>query len=132
GPGASNAAQPRGRHEAGRRRSWPRGWAASVVAVDGPGVAGVQQLSQTALTLSSDSGIDLLVEQLVVGRTIDTAEDTDRDMGERRLIQPRQRERHRRVGVVRVMHQDLTVGDLGAGHDLHPARRREPYRLLDR
>src|SRR3954453_9363671 len=74
--------------------------------VDQPGVAAAEEGGQVAFALPGDRVVELLAHQLVVRRAAHLAEYADRGVLEARRVEPRQRERPRGVGVVRVVDHD--------------------------
>ena len=102
-PGA--LALPVEEHVARAVRRRPVGAVRVVVGRAVPGVLAGDEGVQVGVGRSdiAAGGLDLGADAVVVGRPRDRPEHADRHVRERRVVEPRQRELHRRVRVVRVV-----------------------------
>src|SRR5437764_1265541 len=73
-----------------------------------PGHAGAEERREIALALRARR-VELLGHELVVDGTLDVAQDADRRRVRRRVRQPAQGERGARLGMVRVVHEQLRL-----------------------
>src|SRR3954452_3665883 len=105
-------------------------WRSAVTSVDPPGVATCEQCGEVAGAGFGCRVLDLLVDLVVVGRTLDRTEDADRRHTLVDVAETRQHERERRLLVSDIVDQQGALVALVDIDDLEAAVPGEPDTLL--